>query len=327
MSVLITGGCGFIGTNFIEMWLKLKNEPLINVDKLTYAANLKTKDIKDERYSFIELDVNDTTSLRHLLKTYKPRVIIHFAAETHVDRSIQDPKKFILTNINGTHSLLEASLDYFSNLSEAGKAKFKIINISTDEVYGTLNASESGFTEQSRIDPSSPYSASKAGADLIGQSFYRTYQLPVITTRCSNNFGPHQNSEKFIPKVIASVLAGNRIPIYGSGKQIRDWLFVSDHIEALMNILDKANPGSVFNIGGGLELENLELAKKICWRMAIQLEKVDQDFGQLINHVCDRPGHDFRYAIDSSLAKAKLGWSARYDFDKALDLTIDSFVK
>lgn len=326
MSIIVTGGCGFIGTNFVQEWLSTRNEALINIDKITYAANRETAEIQDKNYKFFQLDIIDKSGLLNLIRKFKPRAIIHFAAETHVDRSIESPENFILTNINGTYALLEAALDYFLGLNPVNKSNFKLINISTDEVYGALDADDLKFDEQSVLSPNSPYSASKASADMLARSFFKTYGLPVITTRCSNNFGPFQNDEKFIPKILKAISWGQQIPVYGNGKQIRDWLYVVDHVNALLNVLDRASAGSVFNIGGGVELENIVLVELICKLVAKKLDRNPDDFMSLISYVNDRQGHDFRYAIDSSLIGEKLGWSANYEFRLALNDTLDQYM-
>jgi len=327
MTIIVTGGCGFIGTNFVREWLSSRNETLINLDKLTYASIRDTAEINDERYKFFKLDIIDKVGLLDLMREFKPRAIIHFAAETHVDRSIKSPGNFVLNNINGTSSLLEAALDYYLDLGIVDKSKFKLINISSDEVYGALCATDSKFTEQSKLAPNSPYSASKASADMLARSFFKTYGLPVITTRCSNNFGPFQNNEKFIPTILNAIISGGKVPIYGNGKQIRDWLYVVDHVRALLAVLDGAIAGSVFNIGGGRELENIALVELICKMVANKLERDPSDFMSLVAYVDDRQGHDFRYAVDSSLIREKLGWSADHDFESALNDLLDQYIK
>ena len=326
MSIILTGGCGFIGTNFVHEWLSTRNEKLINVDKITYAANRDTAEIQNNNYKFFQIDIIDTSSLLKLMKKFEPRAIIHFAAETHVDRSISSPEDFVLTNINGTYSLLKASLEYFLGLSAESKSNFKFINISTDEVYGALSADDLKFTEQSALAPNSPYSASKAGADMLARSFFKTYGLPVITTRCSNNFGPFQNDEKFIPKILQAINLGQNIPVYGQGTQIRDWLYVLDHVKALLSVLDDARVGSVFNIGGGVEMENITLAQLICEMFAKKLGRNTNEFMSLISYVDDRQGHDFRYAVDSSLIHDELGWSANHDFTSTLSDMLDQYI-
>lgn len=326
MTVILTGGCGFIGTNFVKKWLKTYTESLINIDKLTYAANKELSNISNVNYQFIKQDILNKQEILRLLRKYKPRAVIHLAAETHVDRSIVAPIDFVNTNINGTFSLLQATLEYYNCLDEKLKGRFKFLNISTDEVYGSLELDQEGFTEMSPILPSSAYSASKASADLLAYSFYKTYSLPVITTRCSNNFGPFQNEEKFIPKIIKSILSGNKIPIYGKGKQIRDWIFVNDHVDALLLVLERGLIGSIYNIGGGVEITNIQLTKKIYnivkKNYAVEIEELDK----FLEYVEDRAGHDFRYAIQSKSIRDNLGWSPKFNFETALSDTINSYL-
>jgi dTDP-glucose 4,6-dehydratase len=326
MSIVITGGCGFIGLNFVQKWLSSKRELLVNVDKLTYASNNCSTEINDKNYEFVHLDIVDTSELLRVISAIKPRAVIHFAAETHVDRSIKNTDDFIKTNLNGTHSVLKACLDYYAGLASVSQSEFRLINISTDEVYGALGSKDLSFTEKSSIAPNSPYSASKAGADLLVRSFWKTYGLPVITTRCSNNFGPFQNSEKFIPKIINSIISNDEIPIYGHGKQIRDWLYVEDHVDALIRILELSDPGVVLNIGGGVELENIQLAKLICSKMAKKLHKPAGYFTALIHHEDDRLGHDFRYSIDCRKIFETIGWTPAHDFSSSLDYTLNHYL-
>ena len=326
MTVLVTGGCGFIGTNFVNNWLCSVNEKLINVDKLSYAAVHETASILDPKYSFVEMDINQTKEIKYLLQEYKPRAVIHFAAESHVDRSINKPSNFIETNVAGTFSLLEASKDYFFQLDDKQKALFKFINVSTDEVYGSLHKNDAPFTEQSGINPSSPYSASKASADLIAGAYYKTYGLPVIISRCSNNFGEYQHQEKFIPTIIHSIDNGKQIPIYGDGDQVRDWIYVADHIEALMTLLQKAIPGSTYNIGGNNELENIKLARLICVTMAERQMKKPSYYDDLIVSVPDRLGHDFRYAVNCQKINNDWGWRPKHQFKDALSRTIEWYL-
>ena len=326
MTVLITGGCGFIGTNFVRNWLCSMNEKLINVDKLSYAAVHETADIHDANYNFVKLDIKQTKELKFLLQEYKPRAVIHFAAESHVDRSINKPSNFIETNVEGTFSLLDASKDYFSRLDDKQKSLFKFINVSTDEVYGSLQKNDPPFTEQSSINPSSPYSASKASADLIARSYYKTYGLPVIISRCSNNFGEYQHQEKFIPTVINSIASGKEIPIYGDGNQVRDWIYVADHIEALMTLLRHAKPGSLYNIGGDNELENIALARLICVIMAEKKMREPSYYDDLIVSVTDRLGHDFRYAINNQKINSDWNWRPKHQFKDALSSTIEWYL-
>ena len=326
MCVLITGGCGFIGSNFIRRWLASKDEKLVNIDKLTYASNIATSQIKHKNYVFFHNDINESVKIEDVLEQYSPRVIFHLAAETHVDRSIHSSTPFIEANINGTHALLEATLKYFSRLEDSSKKQFRFISVSTDEVYGSLSLNDDSFTEQSPLAPNSPYSASKASSDLIARAFYKTYSLPVVITRCSNNFGPFQHKEKFIPKVITSALNYDNIPIYGSGSQIRDWLYVEDHIDALIQLAELASPGDMFNIGGGVEMENIELAKIICRRLDVKLNKNPGTYENLITFVKDRPGHDFRYSIDAKLIHDRFNWSPTHGFSYAIAQTIDHYL-
>lgn len=326
MTVLVTGGCGFIGTNFIKRWLNTKDEQLINIDKLTYAANRETSRIKDRNYRFFQTDINEIDTVRGILNHFSPRIIFHFAAESHVDRSIHSSSEFIKTNINGTHALLAASLQYFSGLGADAKSQFKFINISTDEVYGSLLINDDGFTEDSPLAPNSPYSASKASSDLLARAFYKTHSLPVIITRCSNNFGPFQHKEKFIPTIISAALENKKIPIYGAGCQIRDWLFVEDHVEALLQVAKKASPGELFNVGGGTELENIKLAQIICRQLEVKLKKPPGCYEKLIMFVEDRAGHDFRYSINPKLIEDRLGWSTKTVFTQAIENTLEYYI-
>tara|TARA_B100001093_G_scaffold498867_1_gene547487 strand:+ start:550 stop:1563 length:1014 start_codon:yes stop_codon:yes gene_type:complete len=326
MTVVITGGCGFIGTNFVRNWLLSMNEKLINVDKLSYAAVQETAKIINTNYEFVKLDINQTEKIKSLFWEHKPRAVIHFAAESHVDRSIDKPSNFVETNVAGTFSLLEASKDYFSQLDDRQKSLFKFINISTDEVYGSLQKNDLPFTEQSSIDPSSPYSASKASSDLISRSYYKTYGLPVIISRCSNNFGKYQHQEKFIPTIINSIASGKEIPIYGDGNQVRDWIYVADHVEALMTLLQQAKPGSIYNIGGDKELENINLARLICGIMAEREMKDPSYYDDLIVSVTDRLGHDFRYAINYQKINCDWGWRPKHQFNDALSRTIEWYL-
>lgn len=323
MTILITGGCGFIGTNFVKNWLSSMNEKLINVDKLSYAAVHETANIINANYSFVKLDIRQTQEVKSLFQEYQPRAVIHFAAESHVDRSIDNPSNFVETNVTGTFSLLEASKDYFSQLDDRQKSLFKYINISTDEVYGSLQKNDPPFTEQSNINPSSPYSASKASSDLIARSYYKTYGLPVIISRCSNNFGEYQHREKFIPTIINSIASGKEIPIYGDGNQVRDWIYVADHVEALMTLLKHAKPGSIYNIGGDKELENISLARLICEIMAKREMKNPSHYDDLIVSVTDRLGHDFRYAVNYQKINGDWGWRPKHKFNDALVRTVE----
>ncbi|MDA8649908.1 dTDP-glucose 4,6-dehydratase [Alphaproteobacteria bacterium] len=327
MSIVITGGCGFIGSNFVRRWLSFTDELLVNVDKLTYASNKCFSKTNHKNYEFVQLDILDTSELSDVFDRVRPRAVIHLAAETHVDRSIKSTDEFIKANLNGTHSVLKVCLDYYGGLTEAAQSRFRLINVSTDEVYGALGPDAPSFTEDSPIAPNSPYSASKAGADLLVRSFWKTYGLPVVTTRCSNNFGPFQNREKFIPKIIGAIISGEKIPIYGQGRQIRDWLYVEDHVSALIKILELSDPGALFNIGGGIELENIQLARMICSRMAEKLHMESGYFDALISYESDRLGHDFRYSINSNKIHELINWAPTHDFSTSLDYTLDYYLK
>lgn len=326
MTIFVTGGCGFIGTNFVLKWLSEHDEKLVNLDKLTYAANLGTAAIVHPSYQFVKVDIAQKQAIRSLLQQEKPRAVFHFAAETHVDRSISSPADFVTTNINGTYALLSACTDYYSTLGQMKRDQFRFINISTDEVYGELTRHEPSFTEETPLAPNSPYSASKASADMLVRSYFKTFGLPVITTRCSNNYGPYQNKEKLIPRTVHAIMNNQVIPVYGRGKQIRDWLFVDDHIEAISKVSDASEPGSVFNIGGGVELENISIVTMICEIIAQKTRRNLAELKSLIQFVNDRPGHDFRYSINGDLIKERLGWSARYELNNALNKTIDYYL-
>ena len=325
MTVVITGGCGFIGTNFVLNWLETKNESLVNIDKLTYAASKTAAKLDHDRYLFIEGDIEDKKRINELLFRYKPRSVINFAAETHVDRSIENPSQFISTNVIGTCSLLDCCLGYWASLDSDEAEGFKFIQISTDEVYGSLTQNAKPFSESSPIAPNSPYSASKASADLISRSYYKTYGLPVVITRCSNNFGQYQNEEKFIPKIILSAISDTKIPIYGDGTQIRDWLFVEDHVEAIVSLLELGRSGDVYNIGGGTELTNISLALMICKALDVKFALPPGHFERSIEFVEDRLGHDFRYAINSDFISKTTGWRVKRDFTSSLLRTIDFY--
>lgn len=326
MTVLVTGGCGFIGSHFVMDWLEKQEERLVNIDALTYAANRPVSTICAPGYHFIQADLCDTPSLVKILSEYTPRAIIHFAAESHVDRSIDYPNYFVDSNIVGMSSLLSAVKTYLSGATNRSKHHFKLVNVSTDEVYGALSHEESKFSEHSPLKPNSPYSASKASADLLARSFYKTYDLPVITTRSTNNFGPFQNREKFIPSILEAIHSKNNIAIYGDGRQIRSWIHVSDHIAALNLILEYGEPGSVFNIGSDDELENIKLAEMICLKYADHTNTDPSQYLDLIEHVDDRKAHDFRYAVNSEAIRKLTGWYPRLSFDDAIDETILSFL-
>ena len=325
MKILITGGCGFIGSNFIHHLFKKDNIEVINVDKLTYASNLENlkQFQKFKNYHFIESDICDTNKMLNTLREHNPDVIVNFAAETHVDRSIDSPKEFINSNIIGTFNLLSCTTTY---LNETQNDNFKFIQISTDEVFGSLGTS-GYFTEESSYLPTSPYSASKASSDHLARSWFHTYGFPVIISNCSNNFGPYQFPEKLIPLMIANSIDERPLPIYGNGQNIRDWLYVEDHCDAIFKLISHSNPGKTYNIGGNNEKSNLDIVMTIC---EILNEKIPRKNGEtyedLVSFVEDRPGHDFRYAIDSSKIQNELSWTPKFSFRSALETTINWYL-
>lgn len=325
MTILVTGGAGFIGANFIADWLARSDEGVINLDKLTYAGNIESITRFDacERYRLVRGDIGDRELLPRLLAEHRPRAILNFAAESHVDRSIAGPAAFIQTNIVGTFELLEAARAYWAGLSESEKAGFRFHHVSTDEVYGSLSADDEPFTEESVYAPNSPYSASKAASDHLVRAYHHTFGIPVLTTNCSNNYGPFQHPEKLIPVVIRTALAGDPIPVYGRGENVRDWLYVSDHCAAIREVLERGRIGEVYNIGGQSEARNIDVVRRIC---ALLDEMAPSSLGQprstLIAFVEDRLGHDFRYAIDTRKIESELGWRPVEQFDTGLRKTV-----
>ena len=329
MNILVTGGLGFIGSNFILEQIKINQNHILNFDKMTYAANPNNLSSLSciKRYSFLKGDINNFEEITSAINAFKPTVIVNFAAESHVDRSIDGPQEFIDTNIIGTYKLLQSSLDYYDSLSLECKKKFKFIHISTDEVYGSLGK-EGSFSEISPYKPSSPYSASKASSDHLVNAWYHTFNLPTIITNCSNNYGPYQFPEKLIPLMIISCLNGKELPIYGDGKNIRDWLYVKDHCKALNFIINNGEPGETYNIGGNEEKTNLEIVNTICRVLDRKIPlKNGLKYSNSIIYVKDRPGHDFRYAIDSSKIKNKLNWQPEYKFEDAISSTIEWYIE
>jgi len=325
MTLLVTGGAGFIGSNYILDWFRDCNDPIVNIDKLTYAgnvANLSSLD-NNSKYVFEQLDICDSDALNAAIVTHKPGAILHFAAESHVDRSIHDPETFINTNVLGTFRLLDASLKFWQSLAPKKRQSFRFLHVSTDEVYGSLGPADSAFCETTAYAPNSPYSASKAASDHLVRAYHQTYGLPVITANCSNNYGPFQFPEKFIPLMILNGLSGNAIPIYGDGQNIRDWLYVGDHCAALRLILHEGVPGETYNIGGKNEITNIDVANSLCEildelrpRASVLPHKT------LIRFVDDRPGHDRRYAVDTSKIERELGWRPRESFETGLEKTV-----
>ena len=329
MTILVTGGAGFIGSNFILNWLDNFNEKVINLDKLTYAGNLNNlRSIQSsENYNFIQLDINNNKENFNILKEYRPRAIINFAAESHVDRSIHDPDSFIETNIVGTYKLLRAAYEFWLAEDAPFKENFRFIHVSTDEVYGTLDGNADPFNESNKYEPNSPYAASKASSDLIVRSYKETYGFPAIITNCSNNYGPYQFPEKLIPLAIKSALSNKKIPIYGDGKQIRDWLYVTDHCDAIIAVLKKGKSGETYNIGGKCEKTNIDLVNLICGLLDEKCPKKNGSYKDQIEFVKDRLGHDTRYAIDNSKIEEQLGWSPKITFDKGIEQTIEWYIK
>ena len=324
MTILVTGGCGFIGTNFISNWFQKSDEKIVNIDRMTYAANRFCIDTPPHRnLTNLNVDITDGQSLRDIFHAHQPRAIVHFAAESHVDRSIVSADQFIQTNINGTYELLVNSLSYLEGTAKDTRDSFRFVHVSTDEVFGSLQPHESGFSETTPYRPNSPYSASKAASDHLARCYYETFGLPTIVTNCSNNYGPYQHAEKLIPTVLNSFLEGRKIPVYGDGQQIRDWLFVEDHCDALMCVLDKGVPGESYNIGGDCELTNLGLIKRIFDELTIlKPEFLIKSLDDYISFVEDRLGHDRRYAINANKIQTQLGWRPSHDFSKGIAKTI-----
>ena len=324
---LVTGGAGFIGGNFV-LEAVARGVKVVNLDALTYAGNLQTlASLQDNpAHVFVHGDIGDRALVARLLAEYQPDAVVNFAAESHVDRSIDGPGAFIQTNVVGTLALLEAVRDYWKTLQGQAREAFRFLHVSTDEVYGTLG--ETGkFTETTPYAPNSPYSASKAASDHLVRAFHHTYGLPVLTTNCSNNYGPYHFPEKLIPLVIAKALAGEALPVYGDGKQVRDWLFVSDHCEAIRTVLAKGRVGETYNVGGNSEKQNIEVVQAICALLDERCPRADgQPRSSQITHVTDRPGHDRRYAIDASKLKNELGWEPSWSFERGIAFTVDWYL-
>jgi dTDP-glucose 4,6-dehydratase len=324
-TILITGGAGFIGSNFILQWIAQEGTPVVNLDKLTYAGNPRNLEhvSSDPRYSFVQGDVCDRELVRGILERHRPRAIVHFAAESHVDRSIRGPDDFIRTNVNGTFCLLEEARAYWVGLPEQERNFFRFLHVSTDEVYGSLGPEDSPFCETTAYAPNSPYSASKAAADHLVRAYHHTYDLPTLTTNCSNNYGPYQFPEKLIPLMILNARDGKPLPVYGDGQNVRDWLYVEDHCEAVRAVLARGRAGETYNIGGWNEKRNIEIVETIC---SILDELCADDpvipHGKLISFVKDRPGHDRRYAMDARKIERELGWKPRETFESGIRKTI-----
>lgn len=327
--ILVTGGAGFIGSNFVLEWLKSSSEPVINLDKLTYAGNLQNleRQSKNPGHTFVKGDIGDKVLVPELLDKYKPRAILNFAAESHVDRSIHGPEDFIQTNIVGTFHLLESVRAYWNILASEDKANFRFLHVSTDEVYGSLDSEAPAFTETHRYEPNSPYSASKAASDHLVRAYHHTYDLPVITTNCSNNYGPYHFPEKLIPLIIHNALAGKKLPIYGDGQQIRDWLYVTDHCSAIRRVLSAGRLGETYNIGGWNEKANIEVVKKLCAILDELSPRADGlSYDAQITYVADRPGHDRRYAINARKLEKELGWRPAETFESGIRKTVQWYL-
>lgn len=325
MSILVTGCAGFIGSNFVRIAIAHCDDDIINLDKLTYAGNAgNLRDIEnDPRYHFVCGDIGDTDLVDGLLARYRPRAVLNFAAESHVDRSIGGPSEFIETNIIGTFRLIEAVRNYWSTLEGEEKSSFRFLQISTDEVYGTLGPKDAAFTEETAFAPNSPYSASKAASDHLVRAWHHTYGLPVLTTNCSNNYGPYHFPEKLIPLIILNALAGKPLPIYGDGKQVRDWLYVEDHCRGILAVLDRGRIGETYNIGGWNEMANIEVVRAVCTILDESRPREDgKSYFEQTTFVADRPGHDRRYAIDARKIEHELGWRPIESFDSGIRKTV-----
>jgi len=330
MTILVAGGAGFIGSNFVLDWLSQNHEPVVNFDKLTYAGNLANLASLhgDERHIFVRGDIGDAALVTRLLTQHQPRAVLNFAAETHVDRSIHAPEAFIQTNVVGAHRLLEAVRAYWSQLDAGAQKTFRFLHVSTDEVYGSLAANDAAFTETHPYQPNSPYSASKAAADHLVRAYHHTYGLPVLTTNCSNNYGPYQFPEKLIPLMIHHALAGKPLPVYGDGQNVRDWLHVGDHCSAIRRVLAAGKTGEVYNIGGNSEMKNIDVINTLCDLLdALRPQANGASYRGLITFVKDRPGHDRRYAIDAGKMARELGWKPQATFESGLRDTVNWYLQ
>ncbi|MFM2448381.1 MAG: hypothetical protein RIS44_831 [Pseudomonadota bacterium] len=322
--ILVTGGAGFIGANFVLDWLAQHDEPVLNLDALTYAGNMENlASLKsDPRHVFVHGDIVDAALLEKLFKQHRPRAVVHFAAESHVDRSIHGPGAFIKTNVEGTFNLLEATRQHWMSLEGADKQNFRYLHVSTDEVYGSLSKDAAAFTESHPFEPNSPYSASKAASDHLVRAWHHTYGLPVLTTNCSNNYGPYHFPEKLIPLMIVNALAGKALPVYGDGQQIRDWLYVKDHCAAIRVVLEKGRPGETYNVGGWNEKPNIDIVHTVCALLDEMRPSSEGPYQRLITYVKDRPGHDRRYAIDARKLERELGWRPAETFETGIRKTV-----
>ena len=325
--IVVTGGAGFIGSNFVLDWIASQGTPVVNLDKLTYAGNLQNLAAleNDKRHTFVRGDVADRELVGRLLEQYRPQAIVHFAAESHVDRSIHGPGEFIQTNVVGTFALLESARAYWSTASPAEQQAFRFLHVSTDEVYGSLGPADPAFSERTPYAPNSPYAASKAGSDHLVRAYHHTYGLPTITTNCSNNYGPFQFPEKLIPLAILNAYEGKSLPIYGDGRNVRDWLYVGDHCEGIRVALAKGRPGETYNIGGASERANIDVVQLLCTIMD-ELQPEGAPHSRLITFVKDRPGHDRRYAIDATRIRQELGWEPQKRFEAGLRATVEWYL-
>lgn len=327
--IIVTGGAGFIGSNFVLDWLAQADEAVLNLDALTYAGNLENVSslANDPRHIFVHGDIGDSALIDSLLSQYQPRAIINFAAESHVDRSIHGPEDFIQTNIVGAFHLLESVRAYWNQLDSNAQQAFRFLHVSTDEVYGSLSKTDPAFTENNRYEPNSPYSASKAASDHLVRAYHHTYGLPVLTTNCSNNYGPYHFPEKLIPLMIVNALAGKALPVYGDGQQIRDWLYVKDHCSAIRCVLANGRVGETYNVGGWNEKPNIDIVNMVCSLLDDLRPRADaKSYSDQITYVTDRPGHDRRYAIDASKIERELGWKPAETFETGIRKTISWYL-
>jgi dTDP-glucose 4,6-dehydratase len=327
-TILVTGGAGFIGSNFVLDWIKSQSGRVVTLDKLTYAGNLHNlaSVLSSDRHTFAKGCINDTSLLKQLLTSHEPRAIVHFAAESHVDRSILGPEEFIETNVVGTFHLLQAAREYWCRLGGVDREKFRFLHVSTDEVYGSLGPDDPMFSESTSYSPNSPYAASKASSDHLVRAYHHTYGLPTLITNCSNNYGPRQFPEKFIPLLIVNALAGRSLPVYGDGLNVRDWLFVNDHCAAIESVLGKGTPGQTYNIGGLNEKTNLEVVRTIVQILGELAPRKEGTYESLITFVKDRPGHDRRYAIDATKIQSEIGWRPVHTFETGMRSTVQWYL-